>query len=115
MLEPLPEPLALLRRHVRPALAPHARSPVTVPATPPAQPPEQDTRQQQQPHRLPALQRRSPKQARDEQAPQAHHHQAQVREGRDRQRHPRSPRPDPTGPTYHTALPLSATNPPRPP
>src|SRR3982074_1338574 len=115
MLEPLPQPLALLRRHVRPALTPHALAPVTVPPAPCAQTPEQNPREQQQAHGLPILHRRTVKQTRDEPVPQTHHHQAQERHGGTRAPRGRAPPPHATSSTSHIVLLMSATNGPRPP
>src|SRR4029077_3739339 len=115
MLEPLPQPLALLGRHVRPALTPHAPAPVTMPPAPCAQTPEQNPCEQQQAHGLPVLHRRTVKQTRDERVPQTHHHQAQERQGGDRHSEERDPLHYPTSSTSHIVLLMSAANGPRPP
>src|SRR5204863_3195209 len=109
-LELLAQPLALLGREARPALTPHALAPVAVPAAPAAQAPEQNPAEQQQADGLPVLELRAAEQRRDQPVPQAHHHEAQDRDGDHRQRHERGTLHHPTTSTSHDILLASATD-----
>src|SRR5207248_3152634 len=110
LLELLAQPLALLGREARPALTPHALAPVAVPAAPAAQAPEQNPAEQEQADGLPVLELRAAEQRRDQPVPQAHHHEAQDRDGDHRQRHERGTLHHPTTSTSHDVLLASTTD-----
>src|SRR5215467_15385600 len=96
---------ALLRSHALPALTPHALSPVSVPTAPPAQTTEEDAAQQQQPERLPVLQRRSPEQLWHERVPQQHYREREQRQDRNDHGEHRNRSQRPTNSTSHFTTP----------